>query len=57
VQRLHTIFFYDISYSKHLEKCRTHFWIKVLKTLLDVLRHLIKGEIFHLEYHTFTHKV
>jgi hypothetical protein len=56
VQWLHTIF-YDIFHPRHLEKCQTHFWIKVSETLLDVLRHLISSETFHSKYHTFTHKV
>jgi hypothetical protein len=50
-------FFDDISYPRHLEKCPTHFWIKVSEILLDVLRHLIRGETFHSEHHTFTPKV
>jgi hypothetical protein len=49
-----TLFFYDISYSRHLEKCQTHFWIKVSETLFDVLRHLISGEIFHSTSHIHT---
>ena len=44
-----TLFCDDISYHIHLEKCHTHFWIKVSQTLLDVLRHLISGETFQRE--------
>jgi hypothetical protein len=51
IQRSLTIFCDDISYPRHLEKCQKHFWIEVLETFLDVVRHLASGKMFHSEHH------